>query len=413
MNKTDKLLSEMKDVLENNILKFWSSMKDPDGGYYGRMTADGSIVKDATRGAILNARLLWTWSRVSRVLQKKECFQESLLKRECHPAVPQKQDYLQEAIHAKDYFVRHFLDHKYGGVYWSVDSKGERLTTKAQLYAQGFAIYALSEFYAASKDDDSLKAAVNIFRIVEKEFADHANGGYIEALDRDFSPLEDMRLSDKDINCQKTMNSHLHLLEGYANLYKVWPDPLLKEKIVALLDIVGTKIMNPQTGHLELYFDKEWRVVSGGQSYGHDIETSWLALECAMAIKDIEAMDKARAFCKRLYQAALEGLQADGSLVYETAADGRLVSDRHWWVQAEAVVGHLWAWKYLGVDEGAQRAIDAWDYISTHLVDREGGDWWWSCDDNGIANTTDDKAGEWKCPYHNSRMCVEVLNIFD
>lgn len=392
-NSTERLFSEVQGVLEQNILNFWTGMKDPEGGYYGRMTADGVIVKDAPRGAILNARLLWTWSRVYRKLRKKE--------------------YLQEAVHTWDYFEKHFLDHKYGGVYWSVDARGERLVAKAQLYAQGFAIYALSEYYAASGDGAALKAAVNLFHIVEKEFADTVNGGYIEALDRDFSPLEDMRLSDKDINCQKTMNSHLHLLEGYANLYKVWPDPVLKEKVTALLDTVATRIMNPQTGHLELYFDREWHVVSGGESYGHDIETSWLALECAMAVKDVDVVSRTRAVCKRLYQASLEGLRGDGSMVYETTAGGVLVTDRHWWVQAESVVGHLWAWKYLGVDEGAERAAAAWEYISSHIIDRQGGDWWWSCSDEGIPNTTDDKAGEWKCPYHNSRMCVEVMSLFD
>lgn len=392
-NKTDILLSEVKNELENNILNFWTKMEDPQGGYYGQMTADGTIVKDAPRGAILNARILWTWSKVYRKLQKKE--------------------YLAQAIHAKDYFVRYFIDHKYGGVYWSVDANGERMVAKAQLYAQGFAIYALSEFYAATKDEESLKEAINIFKIVEKQFADKENGGYIEALDRDFSPLEDMRLSDKDINCQKTMNSHLHLLEGYANLYKVWPDALLKEKIIMLLDIVGTKIMNSKTGHLELYFDRKWNVISGGESYGHDIETSWLALECALAVKDIDTVSKTREICKRLYKASLEGLQSDGSLVYEITAEGKLVTDRHWWVQAESVIGNLWAWKYLGVEEGAQRALDAWKYISEHIIDRKGGDWWWSCSADGTPNTVDDKAGEWKCPYHNSRMCVEVMSIFD
>lgn len=392
-NKTDSLLSEVRDILETNILNFWTALKDPMGGYYGQMTGDGTIIKDAPRGAILNARLLWTWSKVYRNLGKKE--------------------HLAEACHVKDYFIKYFLDHKYGGVYWSVDSKGERLVAKKQLYAQGFAIYALSEFYAATKDEESLKEAINIFKITERQFTDAANGGYIEALARDFTPLEDMRLSDKDVNCQKTMNSHLHLLEGYANLYKVWPDPVLKEKVVALLDITGTKIMNQQSGHLELYFDREWNIVSGGESYGHDIETSWLALECALAVKDIDVVNKTRAYCKQMYAASLAGRRADGSMVYETTADGRLVTDRHWWVQAESVVGNLWAWKYLGVEEGAERAIEAWKYISSHLIDRENGEWWWSCSEDGTPNTADDKAGEWKCPYHNSRMCVEVMNIFN
>ena len=383
---------DVEDVLLTNILPYWSKLKDPCGGYYGRVTGTGVLEKDAPRGAILNARIIWAFSSVYRLLGRQED--------------------LCEASHAAEYFLEHFIDHKYGGVYWSVDSEGRRLVDKAQLYAQGFGIYALSEYYAASGDEEALKAAVNIFRITEKHFADRENGGYIEALGRDFEPLEDMRLSPLDVNCQKTMNSHLHLLEGYANLYKVWPDKDLRESIVSLLDILECRIMNPSTGHLELYFDRDWTVVSGGVSYGHDIETSWLAPECAAPLKDFALMDRVRAFALRMYDAGLEGLQEDGSLIYEITADGKTVTDRHWWVQAEAVVGNLWAWKYQGVAEGARRAEDAWKYISSHLVDRKGGEWWWSCDANGAVNTEDDKAGEWKCPYHNSRMCLEALKIF-
>lgn len=390
---SDKLLKEVRNTLEYNILPYWLNLKDPRGGFYGRVTGEGVLCTDAPRGAILNARIIWTFSAAYRALGNQE--------------------YLLAATHAKDYFLKHFLDHRYGGVYWTVDSEGGRLVDKAQLYAQGFGIYALSEYYAASRDEEALKAAVNIFHIVERYFADPVNGGYIEALGRDFQPLEDMRLSPRDVNCQKTMNSHLHLLEGYASLYRVWPDACLRARVADLLDIIGTKIMNPETGHLELYFERDWTVVSGGQSFGHDIETSWLALECAFSIKDIDIIDNVRAYAKRLLSASLEGLQEDGSLIYEITEDGRIVTDRHWWVQAESVVGDLWAWKYLGDNDGAARAVRAWDYIREHLIDREGGEWWWSCDETGAINTTDDKAGEWKCPYHNSRMCLQVLGIFN
>lgn len=390
---SDSFLLSAQDVLNQNILSYWLNLKDPRGGFYGRMTGTGELQTDAPRGAILNARIIWTFSAAYRALGDRK--------------------YLLAATHAKDYFLQYFLDHKYGGVYWSVDAEGRRLIDKAQLYSQGFAIYALSEFYAATRDDEALKAAVNIYHIVEKFFADHENGGYIEALGRNFEPLDDMRLSEHDVNCQKTMNSHLHLLEGYASLYRVWPDAGLRQRVADLLDILCSKIMNQQTGHLDLYFNRDWSIVGGGCSYGHDIETSWLAQECAMAIKDIDILTNVRAHARKLLKAGLEGLQTDGSLIYEHTADGRLVTDRHWWVQAESVIGNLWAWKYFGDEQGADRALRAWEYIQQHLIDWEGGEWWWSCDEAGAVNTIDDKAGEWKCPYHNSRMCLQILSLFD
>ena len=235
-------------------------MLDPRGGFYGEVRADGTVLRDASRGVILNARIIWSFAAA-------------------YQAIPEKR-YLMAAIHAKDWFLQHFCDHKYGGVYWSVAADGTREDTKKQLYAQGFAIYGLSELYKVTKDDEVLKAAVNIYRVVETFFADKEFGGYTEALARDFSPLEDMSLSAHDINADKTMNSLLHILEAYANLYQVWPDAVLKKAVERLLDIIGTKVMNAD-GHLQLYFRRDWSVLPGGISYGHDIETSWLALECA------------------------------------------------------------------------------------------------------------------------------------
>ena len=390
--RSDIFLREVRETLISNILPYWLRLKDPRGGFYGEVTADGTVLYDAPRGAILNARLIWSFAAAYAALKDTQ--------------------YLVAAVHARDWFLDHFCDHKYGGVYWSVSAEGERLDDKKQLYAQGFAIYGLSELYKVTQDDEALKNAINLYKVVETFFADAANGGYIEALARDFSPLEDMSLSAHDINADKTMNSHLHILEAYANLYQVWPDEGLKSRVEALLEIIGTRVMAP-SGHLQLYFRRDWSVLPGGVSYGHDIETSWLALECALAVRGFDTVGRTRAMARRLYAAGLEGLQPDGSLIYEIRPDGTIDADRHWWVQAESVVGNLWAWKYLSEPEGYGRAMRAWEYISRNIVDRVDGEWWWNCDAEGRPNRAADKAGEWKCPYHNVRMCLEVLGIFD
>ena len=390
MNRTDTFRKEVRHVLESNILNYWLTLKDPNGGFYGEADSAAEIQYAAPRGAILNARIMWAFAAAYRVLKKTE--------------------YLVAAVHARDYFLEHFCDHRNGGVYWSVDADGKRLDTKKQLYAQGFAIYGLSELYRATRDDEVLKNAINLFRIVESRFKDKENGGYIEALTREFTPLEDMSLSAHDINADKTMNSHLHLLEAYANLYRVWPDPDLRDAVNDLLDIVCTKVMAP-SGHLQLYFRRDWSVLPGGVSYGHDIETSWLILECASALHDVDAVNRVRPSALLMGKAGNEGLRSDGSVMYEKLADGTLDLSRQWWVLAESVVGNLWLWKYHGDLAAVDRALSTWAYIRDNLVDYDNGDWFWSVAPDGTPDKESVKAGFWKCPYHNTRMCLQVLEL--
>ena len=385
-----EILLEMKSVLQENILQYWLKLRDPEGGFYGEVFSSGDVIKDAPRGVILNARIIWAFAAAYRALGREE--------------------YLDAAMWAKEWFLKYFCDHKYGGVYWSVSATGEPLEDKKQLYSQGFAIYGLSELARANGDKEALEEAVNLFRVVEAKFSDTLYGGYTEALSRDFSPLEDMSLSAHDINADKTMNSHLHILEAFANLYRVWPDPSLKEAVERLLDITCKKVMG-EDGHLKLYFKNDWTVLPGAVSYGHDIETSWLMLECAEALDDESVVSRVKPYALSLGIAGNEGLLPDGSMRYERLTDGTFDDSRQWWVQAETVVGNLWLWKYHGVASGYDVALKAWDYILKNLVDREGGEWWWAVLPDGSIDRANPKAGFWKCPYHNSRMCLEALRI--
>ena len=388
--RTDIFLQEVRENLTSCILPYWLKLKDPKGGFYGEVSAEGTVFYDEPRGVILNARLIWSFAAAYAALKDTQ--------------------YLVAAVHARDWFLDHFCDHKYGGVYWSVTAEGERLDTKKQLYAQGFTIYALSELYKVTGDDEALKNAVNLYKVVESHFADTVNGGYIEALSRDFSPLEDMSLSAHDINADKTMNSHLHVLEAYSNLYQVWPDETLKTRVEALLSLTGERVMGAD-GHLQLYFKRDWTVLPGAVSYGHDIETSWLALEAAFALHDADVVNRVRPWARRVGAAGNEGLLPDGSMRYEKLPDGQYDDSRQWWVQAESVVGNLWLWKYHADAEALERAFAAWAYIREHLVDTISGEWWWAILPNGSRDLSQPKAGFWKCPYHNTRMCLQVLSI--
>lgn len=388
--RTDILLQEVRENLTSCILPYWLALKDPKGGFYGEVSSEGKVFYDAPRGVILNARLIWSFSAAYAALKDTQ--------------------YLVAAMHARDWFLDYFCDHKYGGVYWSVTAEGERMDTKKQLYAQGFAIYALAELYKVTGDDEALKNAVNLYRVVESNFADLVHGGYIEALARDFSPLEDMSLSAHDINADKTMNSHLHVLEAYSNLYQVWPDEVLKGRVEALLDLIGERVMAPD-GHLQLYFKRDWTVLPGGVSYGHDIETSWLALEAAFALHDVDVVNRVRPWARRLGAAGNEGLLPDGSMRYEKLLSGQYDDSRQWWVEAETVVGNLWLWKYHSDEAALERAFAAWTYIREHLADTLSGEWWWAILPDGTRDLSQPKAGFWKCPYHNTRMCLQVLSI--
>ena len=385
------MMEGLQQELES-ILSWWEGLKDPRGGYFGEVGPAGELHPAADRGLILNSRILWAFSAAYNALETKE--------------------YLDAAAWAYDYLASRFIDEEHGGVFWSVTADGSPLDTKKQLYAQGFAIYGLSEYYRASGCTDALDAAKALFDVVEEHFHDELNCGYFEALRRDFGPLEDKSLSAHDINADKTMNSHLHILEAYANLYTVWPSEALAARVRELLDIVCRRIMHP-SGHLQLYFRDDWTVLPGGWSFGHDIETSWLALECADVLGDAALSGRVAGCCRLLAAAGNEGLQADGSMVYERHPDGTTDFFREWWVQAEAVVGNLWAWKRLGDAAGLRRASDCWNYIRKNLPDREHGEWFWGINPDGSPDLSRPKAGFWKCPYHNSRMCLQALSLVE
>ena len=388
----ETLKKEMKQCLENNILRYWiDKVTDKEhGGYYGRVDGHDHVHPEAEKGAILNGRILWAFSAAYRVMKNKE--------------------YLDAATRAKDYILDHFIDKEYGGVYWSLDCEGKPLDTKKQTYAIGFVIYGLSEYARATGDKQALDAAIKLYHDIEAHAYDAVNGGYVEALTREWNPIADMRLSDKDENGAKTMNTHLHVIEPYTNLYRVWPSKELRESIHRLLDVFTDKLYNKETHHLDLFFDNEWHGRRNVESYGHDIEATWLLWETALVLGEDDVKAKLGPIVVDLAKAADEGLQPDGSMIYEHWKDtGKTDRQRQWWVLCENVIGHVNLYQYFNDASALKVAKDCWTFIDKHLVDHVNGEWHWAVDDNGKINLDDDKAGFWKCPYHNSRMCLEII----
>lgn len=401
--KTQTLKDEVTACLNDNILSFWLRMQDEEnGGFYGQMTGEGTLVKTANKGGILNARILWAFSAAYRATHRPE--------------------YLTAATRAKDYILQYFVDKEFGGTYWELDCKGNPVDTKKQFYAIGFTIYGLSEYVRAVRtlgtktedEKEALDAAIALFNVIEEHSFDKEYNGYIEACTRDWQPIEDMRLSDLDENYPKSQNTHLHIIEPYANLYRIWKDERLEKALRNLIFIFTDKILNPETHHLDLFFENDWTRGAGQlESYGHDIECSWLMHEAALVLGDKEVLAKVEPIVQEVAKASEKGLNADGSMIHEAnLTKGTMDADLHWWVQAETVVGFANIYQYFGDESALDKAIKCWQYIKDNLIDNENGEWHWSVRRDGTLNTTDDKAGFWKCPYHNSRMCIEIMERF-
>lgn len=382
--------AEMRGELAR-IMEFWSvRMRDDErGGYYGEMRKDGTIVADAEKGCILAGRMLYAFAAAARHCQ--------------HP------DWHRAADRAYQYLSDHFHDKQNGGFFWALNADGSPKDTKKQAYAQGFVIYGLAEYCLLQPNDEALKLAQETYHLMERHFRDRDKGGYIEALAADWTPLADVRLSDKDMNTPKSMNSHLHIIEPYANLFRVWPNDELKESIQHCLDIFRNRIIDPKTGRFNLFFDMEWNVLSHIDSYGHDIEGAWLLMEAAEVIGDERQAEQLKPICKHLVDLTLaEGW--DGESIYNEKHDGHLDPDKHWWPQAEAMVGLTDTWRLTGESAYLDKMTRVWHFVQNHLIDPASGEWFWRVDKSN-ANVYDDPlAGFWKCPYHNTRSLIEVLN---
>ena len=390
--------SEARVLLETNILRFWQErMVDyRQGGFYGRIDGYNVLHPDAEKGAVLNARILWTFAAAARVLNNTP--------------------YRILAARAYDYLMQWFMDREQGGIYWSLNADGTPLDTKKQTYAIAFAIYGLAEYVRLTNNQEALNAAIRLFEDLEahaykwdNEKISKCKNGYVEALTRDWQPIADMRLSEKDENGVFTMNTHLHVLEAYTNLYRVLKNVQrddvqgTKERITkqlrTLIDIFANRIFDPATGHLMLFFDEKWQPSNTHTSPGHDIEAAWLLHEALEVLGDEELLNQTLPVIHSLAQ----------------AAEDDIMDEKEWWCYAEAVVGYIDQWKLYQDEKPIESNINlelaetAFHYIQTHLMDRENGEWFWTILPDGTPDRTHDKAGFWKCPYHNSRMCIEII----
>ncbi|RTL48585.1 MAG: N-acyl-D-glucosamine 2-epimerase [Sphingobacteriales bacterium] len=391
MKQLTQYINQVEIELQH-ILQYWIDHA-PDykhGGFLGALNHKNIADFTAPKGIVLNARILWTFSAAYQW--------------QPHDA------YLMMAERAFDYLMKFGFDHEYGGVFWKLLPNGNVLDDRKQIYAHAFVIYGLSEFYAATNNKLALDTAIGLFHLLEEKSFDANYGGYFEAFSRNWAAIDDARLSEKDRNEKKTMNTHLHIIEAYANLYKVWPNKILQSKIIHLLHLFQQYFIDIHSFHLNLFFTENWQLKPDVVSYGHDIEAAWLLLDCAVFIGDIEWIYTMEQMAIAIAIAAAEGLDDDGGLWYEKRmADDFLIREKHWWPQAEAMIGFLNAWQITQQTQFFEKSWHCWQFVKEHIIDKKYGEWVWGVDANYQVMLTEDKIGFWKCPYHNARACMEII----
>jgi len=382
----------VRDELQNNLVPFWlkRSIDSEYSGFIGRMSNDGTIDPRASKGVILNSRILWTFSALYRFNKDNQC--------------------RDMAGRAYDYLERYFWDNQHGGTFWQVDFKGNPIDDKKKIYGQAFYIYALAEYCQAFNNDSALQRARQLFDLIETNSRDKIYAGYIEVCNRNWSVAEDLRLSEKDMDEKKSMNNHLHLLEAYTNLYRIWPDAKLRGRLTELIDVFEQRIVDPASGHMNHFFDETWRPKSANYTFGHDIEAGWLLCEAAEVLGEPNVTSRAQRMALRLARVTLaEALDDDGGLCYEGRAGNVTDPNREWWPQAECVVGFLNAYELSSDRSFLEAAQKAWLFIENYFIDKINGEWFWRIDPNGRPDPAEPKVSQWKGPYHNVRACLETM----
>lgn len=388
MQNIEMFAVDVKKHLTEIIIPFWKKLRDEDyGGYYGWIGYDLKQDKKAVKGCILNSRILWFFSN-AYLLLKDECL-------------------LHEAEHAWKFLKEYCVDRENGGVYWSLTYDGNPEDTTKHTYNQAFAIYALSSYYDASGDEEALELARGLYRLIEEKCRDEY--GYLEAFNVRFEPEDNDKLSENGVMAEKTMNTLLHVFEAYTELYRVTNAPEVERNIKYMLDLIVDKLYNPALGRQEVFFDRTWNSLIDLYSYGHDIETAWLVDRGLDVLDDDSYKKRLSPVTKQITRNIYDRAYIGHSLVNE-AENGIVDTTRVWWVQAEAVVGFLNGWQRSPEhSEYLKAAEDIWEYIKEKVVDhRAGSEWFWAVDQEGRP-LEKPIVEPWKCPYHNGRMCIEVI----
>lgn len=399
-----KMQDEAKRELLYDIIPFWKKLKDETyGGYYGFVSYDLKVDKKAEKGCILNSRIVWFFSNAYRMYMDG-----FITEKECLNAGYTGESLREDADHAYQFLLAHCLDCECGGIYWSLTYDGKPLDTTKHTYNQAFAIYALSSYFEISKDKKALELARELIEIIEGKCKDEV--GYLEAFDREFKPESNEKLSENGVLAEKTMNTLLHVFEAYTEYYRVSKDAQAKKKLQWILDVFAKKIYNPLRHRQEVFFDAQYESILDLHSYGHDIETAWLIDWGVEVIEDACYEKKMTPITKDLTREIFQ-IAFDGNSLANECDRGTVDENRIWWVQAETVIGFLNGYeKDRSQEKYAVAAEAVWNFIQTYIVDkRTGAEWFYLLKKDGSPVEGKPIVESWKCPYHNGRMCMEII----
>lgn len=311
------------------------------------------------------------------------------------------------------FLQEHFYDAENGGYYWETDSEGNVIDDKKQTYAQAFALYALTEYARLSQSAEASIYAKKQFDCIMNKCYDAQSGGFLEGFSRQWVFDKGNRLSEKDAFAEKSMNTNLHILEALTSFYNEFGNKQAYNALKrVVLDFCQYIIGND--GHLVLFMDKNWKPQSTIHSYGHDIEASWLLWEAAEALGDSILAEHVRVIVLRMADTCIkEAIDPQGAVLNETDyATGHTDTGRFWWVQCEALEGLANAYSITGDKHYIKQLGRVWAYIQQHMLDREHGEWYRLVDASGKPDTTEDKGGMWKTPYHNGRALMRLVQRF-
>lgn len=377
--------------LTRHILPYWAekTVDEIDGGFIGRIDGGNILIPEAPKGLVLNARILWTFAEGALFLEDEK--------------------YGELADRAGAYLYDFFWDADQGGAYWMLNHQGEPKKRLKLAYAQAFLLYAVVAWYKLTGDKEIRAWAQELFYLLETHALDVEHDGYFEVFDANWHRLPAERLSEKDPVAAKSSNTQLHVLEAYTSLLTIWKDDEVAGRLRAMIRLFLDTIIDKNQYFLHGAFDADWKVLTNTVSFGHDIEASWLLVEAAQELGDKELLLETEKVALKMVDAVLaRGIIKDGSIITEIK-NGVQDTDRHWWPQAEAVVGFINAWQLSGKSHYMDAALKNWRFIQSTMVDHKAGEWFYRVDQNGRPYLEENKVGPWKCPYHNARACLEIL----
>lgn len=389
-----------KEVLEEheNILKFWenNTLDEVNGGFIGQIYSNMTKNLEADKGVIVNARITWAYSAAYIYTGNYE--------------------YLKLATRAYNYLLTKFYNHEDNGVFFMIDYNGKLKDDRNLVIAVAFVTYAFSEYYRATKNEQALDYALKLFNSLENNAYDKDNKGYFETFSKKWEKLKDMRMYPGDPDAKKTMNANFHLMVAYANIYREYKDENVEKALKGLIEVLMEKIIDKERGSCKLYFNENWEAISTDDNYGLDIEASWLLLDAAQVLGDEDLIKVIQDIAIKIVDHCLKyGYDIDGGMMNGgNDKEGATNKDKSWWTQAESVIAFINAYQINKDRKYLAKALLTWDFIKKYVIDHKDGEWYGTVGkDDHKPNFNEDKAGPWKCPYHNSRMGLQVAERVD